>query len=511
MWDAASACGWGHASTTDFLRYTQHGCSGPDRAGGGVMSGSVALGAAGVPLMVFSYREAIYLARAPNSSMAAFAPPPRDSRPIFDAPASCNCSVADIRDPYMWSADDGSLFLLAGGGDRSNTPQALLWRSADGSGKDWSFVSKFWAPSASEVASQRYCRITSCVDAFTLPLPGTEERRQVFLFSDFELHRVRWFVGTLSAGHELQVEKQGVADWGRKPSTNSCCRFFSLIPVAAAAGLYAHQSMWDAKGKRRLMMGNIGHPHWMAGPDMLPIPIAVGPDSADPETAGGTWSQMVSLPREVSLSPAVALRFAPARELRAARQGAGVQKKDVALRSGAPPVVLGGTKGNVREMQLRLKSWAASGECGLRLRSSQCLLTVSLTAESVVVQSSCTGAGGRYEPLGSCPRNADDAKNTSALAGYCFNISLSSPPVVTAGDVAASAPVSTNVSLTAIVDKSVVEVFVDTLPSGEPGPVISSGVFVDAGSSEAVLELFCDSGGAATVDAATWTLAPPTE
>ena len=138
---------------------------------------------------------------------------------------------------------------------------------------------------------------------------------------------------------------------------------------------------------------------------------------------------------------------------------------------------------------------------------------VSLTAESVVVQSSCAGAGGRYEPLESCPRNADDAKNTSAIAGYCFNISLSSPPVVTAGDVdvSESAPVSTNVSLTAIVDKSVVEVFVDTLPSGEPGPVISSGVFVDAGSSEAVLELFCDSGGAATVDAATWTLAPPTE
>ena len=207
----------------------------------------------------------------------------------------------------------------------------------------------------------------------------------------------------------------------------------------------------------------------------------------------------------------MALRFAPARELRAARQGAGVQKTGVALRSGAPPVALGDAKGNVREMQLRLKSWAAGGECGLRLRSSQCSLAVSFTAESVVVQSSCTGAGGRYEPLGSCPRNADDANTSSALAGYCFNISLSSPPVATAGDVAASAPASTNVSLTAIVDKSVVEVFVDTLPSGEPGPVISSGVFVDAGSSEAVLELFCDSGGAATVDAATWTLAPPTE
>ena len=73
------------------------------------------------------------------------------------------------------------------------------------------------------------------------------------------------------------------------------------------------------------------------------------------------------------------------------------------------------------------------------------------------------------------------------------------------------APVSTNVSLTAIVDRSVVEVFVGMLPTGRPGPVVSSGVFVDAGSSEAVLELFCDQGGAATVDATAWILAPPAE
>jgi hypothetical protein len=124
----------------------------------------------------------------------------------------------------------------------------------------------------------------------------------------------------------------------------------------------------------------------------------------------------------------------------------------------------------------------------------------------VVVQSSCAGAGAsdQYAPLRSCPRNADDAKTTSSLAGYCFNISL--PPPSTTDHTEAAAAVSTNVSLTSIVDRSVVEVFVGTLPTSQPGPVISSGVFVDAGSSEATLELFCE-GAAATVDATSWTLA----
>ena len=47
MWDSHSACGWGHASTTDFLSYTQRGCAGPDRSGGPTMSGSVAVRADG--------------------------------------------------------------------------------------------------------------------------------------------------------------------------------------------------------------------------------------------------------------------------------------------------------------------------------------------------------------------------------------------------------------------------------------------------------------------------------
>jgi hypothetical protein len=44
----------------------------------------------------------------------------------------------------------------------------------------------------------------------------------------------------------------------------------------------------------------------------------------------------------------------------------------------------------------------------------------------------------------------------------------------------------------------------------ETGPVISSGVFVDADSTEATLELFCEGEEAgATMDATTWLLKPP--
>ena len=73
--------------------------------------------------MTYSYRESIRLATAPNSTMSWFSPSAVLSRPAFNASDSCNCSVADIRDPYMWASTDGggtsntTLYLLAGGGD----------------------------------------------------------------------------------------------------------------------------------------------------------------------------------------------------------------------------------------------------------------------------------------------------------------------------------------------------------------------------------------------------------
>lgn len=143
------------------------------------------------------------------------------------------------------------------------------------------------------------------------------------------LHRVRWFVGTLNADKVMVVENEGVADWGR---------------------FFASQSMTDAAGTRRLMVGNIGHPHWMYGPNDIDIPVNVNNDAAKANaneinvnaTNAPQWSHMISLPREVSIYPSSgALAFAPARELAAARQGAPFRVADLPVVSAAPPVPMG--------------------------------------------------------------------------------------------------------------------------------------------------------------------------
>eukprot|EP00729_Bicosta_minor_P030152 gene30152-32018_t len=176
-----------------------------------------------------------------------------------------------------------------------------------GKTKSWTYVSQMWTGSA-----EKYCDVVSCPDTFSIG------DKQVFM--------VRWFVGTLNADKVMVVENEGVADWGR---------------------FFASQSMTDAAGTRRLMVGNIGHPHWMYGPNDIDIPVNVNNDAAKANaneinvnaTNAPQWSHMISLPREVSIYPSSgALAFAPARELAAARQGAPFRVADLPVVSAAPPV-----------------------------------------------------------------------------------------------------------------------------------------------------------------------------
>ena len=87
-WDSQTECGWGHASTTNFLSYRQHGCSGPSRIGGPVMSGSIAVKADGTPLAVVGWKGDVYLSSADNASMHWFVPAPNVTTPII---GPCNC------------------------------------------------------------------------------------------------------------------------------------------------------------------------------------------------------------------------------------------------------------------------------------------------------------------------------------------------------------------------------------------------------------------------------------
>ena len=181
MWDASSGCGWGHASTADFLRYTQHGCTGPDRQHG-TMSGSVAFGGDGRPRMTYSMGEQIWLATAPNASMAWFTQDSASTPALnLSAAAAHGIAVLDIRDPYMWSGADGRLNMLTGGGARARGgpgggrggtgvgpaacergscyPEALLWESDDAPRyTHWTFKGQVWSAPADAAQLSNWSR-----------------------------------------------------------------------------------------------------------------------------------------------------------------------------------------------------------------------------------------------------------------------------------------------------------------------------------------------------------------
>lgn len=382
-------------------------------------------------------------------------------------------------DPFLWSEDNGNSFYLLTSGSRldqngpTGVPQALLWFSDDWPNfKHWSYESRFWHGDYATYGPR-----TSCVDTFKLPTADGKVQKQVFLFSDCKLHRDRWFVGTMNAQHEFQVEREGVADWGR---------------------LYASQSMADSTGTRHLLMGNIGHPVWCTGPHVMTMPF-----------------QMLSLPREMSLALSGDLRFSPARELRQARVGTPANATGVHISSTAPVQLANGRKlGDTLEIKLHLKSWISAppgAMCGIRLWSpkpSKCSLIVGFAAEHVVVQSSCRrnsslgelSTGHNWVP---CPTGAGDANSTIPLAarnaGYCYNVSLDGP--------------TANASLSVFVDKTVAEVFSSAAGGNqnEAGVVISSGVFLNQNGNESVVEMLCHGGGEAVLDVSAWPLAVPTD
>ena len=494
MWDSNAACGWGHVSTSDFLTFVDHGCAGPNRTGGPTMSGSIAFRPDGVPLAAVGWKGDIFLSTADDERVAWFSPPPSalgmDQAAV--GPSNCNfcpplpigkrcqqsCSTTKfanvnssfINDPFLFARKEepGRMYLLSSGSMRdqngpTGVPQSLLWASDDAPGflkvGSWKFVSRFWSGNW-----EAYGPRTSCVDTFAL------SGKQIFLFSDCKYHRVRWFVGKLTEERTLDVETEGIADWGR---------------------LYASQSM-DTPDGRRLLIGNIGHPGFCTGTKLLPI--------------GGTdWNSMLSYPRQIHLdAQSSRLTFAPADELRTARVASTHVVVEPTTVSCGTPVALGSAQGNTREVRLSLQQWTnrtPGGSCGFQLRHASngssaspeagCVLEVMFTAApSVVVRSWCGSPGSSHEKA-ECLAGSDDAFNKSSLAGYCYNISLPVPSTATNGPS----------ELSALIDRSVVEVFA---AGGQV--VISSGVFVDSESATAVVELTCDSGGGAVMAAEGWML-----
>ena len=493
MWDSKTACGWGHVSTTDFLTITDHGCAGPNRTDGPTMSGSIAFRPDGVPLAAVGWKGDIFLSTANDEHIAWFSPPPSTLgvEQAAVGPSNCrfcpplpiglrceqSCSTTKlanvnssfINDPFLFARKEEPrrMYLLTSGsmGDQNGptgVPQSLLWASDDAPGfkvGSWKFVSRFWSGNW-EAHGPR----TSCVDTF--PLSG----KQVFLFSDCKYHRVRWFVGRLTAEKTLDVETEGFVDWGR---------------------LYASQSM-DTPDGRQLLIGNIGHPVFCTGTKLLPI--------------GGTdWNSMLSYPRQMHIDEHTSrLTFSPADELRTARVASTHAVVEPTAISGGKPVTLGSTTGNTREVRLSLQQWTNrtwGGSCGFQLRNANngitgsaellgCALEVMFTAASSIVVRSWCGSPDSPHGKAECLPDSDDAFNKSSLAGYCYNVSLPS-----------SHKTTDTSELTALIDRSVVEVF-----AANGHLVISSGVFVDSQSATAVVELTCEAGAEAVMAAEGWLL-----
>jgi hypothetical protein len=220
---------------------------------------------------------------------------------------------------------------------------------------------------------------------------------------------------------------------------------------------------------------------------------------------------MLSLPRQMRLENNTQgggsrLTFAPADELRKARVAsthAVVQPTAVGGGNGSAAIAVGSVRGNTREVQLSLLRWikrTPGGSCGFQLRGGAetktqaqlrdaasgggggndngvaadatepegCVLEVMFTAagpassssspsSSLVVRSWCGSSSSNSSSGGGGPRGkvqclpgSDDAFNHSALAGYCYNVSL--PPSTPAR--AASSSVAEQ-QLTAVIDKSV--------------------------------------------------------
>eukprot|EP01043_Picozoa_sp_COSAG02_P022404 COSAG02_NODE_1164_length_14157_cov_2.925096_4_plen_384_part_00 len=234
MWDSKATCGWGHVSTTDFLTFVDHGCAGPNRTGGPTMSGSIVYRPDGVPLAAVGWKGDIFLSTADNDSIVWLSPSPSalGVEQAAVGPSNCrfcpplpigkrckqSCSTTKfanvnssfINDPFLFARmeEPGRMYLLTSGSmcdqnGPTGVPQSLLWASDDAPQfkvGSWNFVSRFWSGNW-----EAYGPRTSCVDTFAL------SGKQVFLFSDCKYHRVRWFVGKLTAKKTLDVESR--ASW----------------------------------------------------------------------------------------------------------------------------------------------------------------------------------------------------------------------------------------------------------------------------------------------------------
>ncbi|GAA3563746.1 hypothetical protein GCM10022197_19130 [Microlunatus spumicola] len=220
--------GWGHASSTDLLRWTEHPVALAPRPGGpdaaGCWSGCVT-DDDGTPTAVYTAvpdhpdharAAGALLARSDRSLLGWTA----DDRFVVGTPSLVG--VEEVRDPFVFRVD-GHRYVVQGAGARQGRPQLLLWAADDL--EHWVDLGPLLTTDDPVAAAVAEANLWECPNLVRVPaVDPTAEDAWVLLLSLWrwvderhELAGVRYLVGDLQAdgpGLRFVASSGGVLDDG---------------------------------------------------------------------------------------------------------------------------------------------------------------------------------------------------------------------------------------------------------------------------------------------------------
>lgn len=195
---------WGHASSTDLLRWEEHPIALAPRPGGpdaaGCWSGCIT-DDAGVPTAVYTgvpttaFAAGVVLARSDRTLLEWTA----DETPVVGPPT--DPTISEVRDPFVFTVA-GSRYAIQGAGKADGEPQILLWSCDDLT--DWQPLEPLLTTGDPIAASQAAAHIWECPNLFPATDIADGTARWVLLLSilvsvngHHQLQGVRYLVGDL--------------------------------------------------------------------------------------------------------------------------------------------------------------------------------------------------------------------------------------------------------------------------------------------------------------------------
>ncbi|WTZ91927.1 glycoside hydrolase family 32 protein [Streptomyces sp. NBC_01378] len=277
---------WGHASSPDLVRWTDHGIALTPTPGTrdemGVWSGCAVVDD-GVPTAVYTGMDrhdgigSVMLARATDPDVTTFKAEPE---PVVPGPPA-GLDLTAFRDPYVFT-HEGQRWAVVGAGHRGDLPDVLLYR-VDAL-TDWTYAGSL-IDGTDPVAARRAAPAAAWECPALLP---AGDGRWVLLLS-------LWIDDITYATSYLTGELRPTADGGLR-----------FVAEAGSGGVLDHGRDFYAptalvEGDRTLVWG------WS------------WESRTEAESVAAGWAGCLSYPRELGLHADGSLRVAPARELAALR------------------------------------------------------------------------------------------------------------------------------------------------------------------------------------------------